>query len=237
MSNPNIQLINANAYDYIKKLQEDNVIVNHIITDPPYNISKDNNFNTLKGRKGIDFGEWDKNFDLLNWIPLYKQILDKNGSMIIFCSYLNISYIANELTKSGMIVKDVLVWQKTNPMPRNVDRRYVQDMEFAIWAINTKAKWVFKKDKNVPYLRGIFRHSIVSGKNRIHPTQKNVDLLKDILTIHTNENDLILDPFMGSGSMGIACNEMNRRFIGIELDEKNYKNTINLYNKLGLTIS
>ena len=230
----NIQLINANAYNYINKLQKDNIIVNHIITDPPYNISKENNFNTLKGRKGIDFGEWDKKFDLLSWISLYKEILDKNGSMIIFCSYLNISYIANELTKCGMIVKDVIVWQKTNPMPRNVNRRYVQDMEFAIWAVNAKAKWTFNKDESTPYLRGMFKHSIVSGKNRIHPTQKSVDLLKDILKIHTNENDLILDPFMGSGSMGIACSQTNRNFIGIELDEKNFKNTICLYEKLGL---
>lgn len=230
----NIQLIHANAYNYINELQKNNIIVNHIITDPPYNISKDNNFNTLKGRKGIDFGEWDKEFDLLSWIPLYKEILDKNGSIIIFCSYLNISYIANELTKCGMVVKDVIVWQKTNPMPRNVNRRYVQDMEFAIWAVNTKAKWTFNKNESVPYLRGIFKHSIVSGKNRIHPTQKSVDLLKDILNIHTNENDLILDPFMGSGSMGIACNQTNRNFIGIELDDKNFKNTIYLYEKLGL---
>ena len=143
-----MELFNADAYEQVKEFQKANLKVNHIITDPPYNISKDNNFSTMKNpRVGIDFGTWDHGeFDLYSWIPEYAKLLDKNGSMIIFCSYRYISYIINilESEDASMDVKDILVWQKSNPMPRNIARRYVQDMEFAIWAVKKKAKWVCK---------------------------------------------------------------------------------------------
>lgn len=75
-------------------------MVNHIITDPPYNISKDNNFHTLKSpRQGVDFGAWDKGFDLLSWIKDYVSTLDANESIIIFCSYLYMSDLINEKKK------------------------------------------------------------------------------------------------------------------------------------------
>ena len=62
----NYVIYNYDAYKFAKELKKENIVVNHIITDPPYNISKENNFSTLRDRKGIDFGEWDKGFDLLN---------------------------------------------------------------------------------------------------------------------------------------------------------------------------
>lgn len=220
-------IFKADAYDKINDLLEEGVEVDHIITDPPYNISQKNNFGTMENpRSGIDFGEWDQgDFDLYSWIPRYSKILKKDGSMIIFCSYRYISYIIDVLENksTGMIAKDILVWQKSNPMPRNINRRYVQDMEFAIWAVKKNAKWVFNKPKDVPYLRGIFNSSIVSGKEKLgHPTQKSIKLLDSIIKIHTNPGDLILDPFMGSGTTGEAALSNNREFIGIEYDDYYY---------------
>ena len=219
----NYKLYSGNAYTVIDKLIKENVKVNHIITDPPYNISHENNFNTLKRpRQGVDFGEWDKNFDLFSWIPKYEKILDKNGSMIVFCSYRYISFIIRTMEESNIDVKDVLIWKKSNPMPRNIERRYVQDMEFAVWGVKKSAKWIFNKDKNKPYMRSMFETSTVLGNERTnHPTQKSLQLMRDIIRIHTNENDVVIDPFMGSGTTGLACIEHNRKFIGIELD-KNY---------------
>lgn len=217
-----MKLYNADSYALIAQMRENKLRVHHIITDPPYNISKPNNFPSMRQRRqGVDFGVWDKGFDLVSWIPQYAEILDKNGSMIIFCSYRFISLIAQALESSNMLVKDILIWQKSNPMPRNTTRRYVQDLEFAVWAVKSGAKWVFNKPSDMPYLRSIFTHSLVSGKEKLgHPTQKSLKLMKDLIQIHTNPNEIVLDPFMGSGSTGAACLELGREFIGIEKDKK-----------------
>lgn len=217
----NYQIFNGDAYTMVKEFKQNGITVNHIITDPPYNISQDNNFNTLRNpRKGVDFGKWDKGFDLYSWIEDYSEILDKNGSMIIFCSYRFISHIIDKLESCGMVVKDTLIWKKSNPMPRNIERRYVQDTEFAVWAVKKNAKWTFNKPVNSSYLRSCFETSTVSGKEKTgHPTQKSLKLMDAIIKIHTNENDVILDPFMGSGSTGVACIKNKRKFIGIELEK------------------
>ena len=212
-------IINEDSKKYIQKLIKEKIIVNHIITDPPYNISKENNFYTLKNRQGVDFGEWDKGFDVCDWIKDYVKILDANGSIIIFCSYLYLSFIVQELNQNGMVVKDIIHWQKTNPMPRNVDRRYVSDVEYAIWAVKKGAKWVFHKDG--AYNRSIIQCAITSKNQRYgHPTAKPVELLEKIILTHTNENDLILDPFMGVGSTGVAALKNNRKFLGIEINKE-----------------
>lgn len=229
------ELICGDAYKVVNKLIDEKLVVNHIITDPPYNISKKNNFVTMKNpRKGIDFGEWDNGqFDLYSWIPKYTQILDKNGSIVIFCSYRFISYLVDVLEqKSGMEVKDVIIWQKTNPMPRNIERRYVQDMEFAIWAVKKKSKWVFNKPSEKSYLRSIYSSSLVSGTEKLgHPTQKSFKVLQEIIMVHTNPGDIILDPFMGSGTTGDAALSVGRKFIGVEMDKGYYKMTENRLKK------
>lgn len=227
------ELIHGNSYTIIKELIKNNVKVDHIITDPPYNISKSNNFNTMNNpRKGVDFGEWDKSFDLYNWITDYSKILNKNGSMIIFCSYRYISYIIDKLESSNMVVKDILIWKKSNPMPRNVSRRYVQDTEFAVWAVKEKAKWVFNKPNNISYLRSCYETSTVSGKERTnHPTQKSLKLMESIINIHTNPGEIIMDPFMGSGTTGIAAIKNNRKFMGIELESEYFDIALDRFRK------
>lgn len=105
-----------------------------VITDPPYNISVKNNFATM-GRTGIDFGDWDKGFDLLSWIDIASQKLTKNGGMIIFNDWKNLGDIARHCEKNGLVVKDIFRWVKDNPMPRNRDRRYITDSEYGVWVV------------------------------------------------------------------------------------------------------
>ncbi|MBQ8424717.1 MAG: site-specific DNA-methyltransferase [Clostridia bacterium] len=218
----NYKLYVGDSNEIIDSFIEKGLKVNHIITDPPYSISKKNNFGTLKKpRRGINFGDWDKNFDLFTWIPKYEQILDKNGSMIVFCSYRYISFIIKTMEECGLEVKDIIVWKKSNPMPRNIDRRYVQDMEFAIWAIKKGAKWTFNKLEGHKYMRSMYETSLVSGTEKTgHPTQKSLKLMKDLISVHTKENDLILDPFMGSGTTGLAALLLKRKFIGLEISKE-----------------
>lgn len=229
--NYTIYLDDANTI--VKQFAANKELFDAIITDPPYNISKQNNFSTLNTpRRGVYFGKWDDNFDILKWISEYTKLLKPNGSIIIFCSYLYISYIINELKNSNIDVKDVLVWRKKNPMPKNINRRYVQDMEFAVWGVKKGAKWVFNKPVDKPYLRSLFETSTVHGTERTkHPTQKSLDLMNQIIKIHTNENDVILDPFMGSGTTGVACLLNNRKFVGVELDKEYFEIALNRLKK------
>ena len=197
--------------------------VDAIITDPPYNISRDNNFKTMN-RAGIDFGEWDKDFDLVDWIKYCKPVLKKGGNIVIFNSWKNMSYIVDELERNNFEVKDLIRWKKTNPMPRNRDRRFITDYEVAVWAVKKGGKWTFNRLLET-YERPEIVCGVTSKKEKIdggHPTQKPVEVMEWLIKRLSNENDIILDPFMGSGSTGVACKNTNRKFIGIELDKDYY---------------
>lgn len=222
--NSDFSIYNEDSNVFIEELLKSNILVDHIITDPPYNISTENNFKTMRNpRSGINFGKWDHNFDLLNWIEDYSKLLKKDGSIIIFCSYKYLSFIVEKLESLSINVKDVLIWRKSNPMPRNLNRRYVQDMEFAIWGVKKNAKWVFNKPEEIPYLRSMFEAPVVSGYEKTgHPTQKSLVIMENLIKIHTNENQLIIDPFMGSGTTGVASIKLKRKFIGIEKDPRYY---------------
>ncbi len=169
------------------------------------------------GQAGIDFGEWDKNADIFTYINETKRVLNNNGSFIVFNSWQNLGDISRYAENLGFISKDIIRLEKSNPIPRNVNRRYVSDSEFAIWFVMPKAKWTFNR-QHEKYERPKFVASIEKG---FHPTQKSIKLMEWLIKIHSNENDIICDPFMGSGTTGVACMNLNRNFIGIELD-KNY---------------
>lgn len=191
-----------------------------ILTDPPYNLSRKNNFHTI-GRAGIDFGEWDKGFDLVGWIPIAVERLRVGGSVIIFNDWHNITLLSKELEACGCTVKEMIQWQKSNPMPRNRDRLYVTTCEFAIWAVKGKG-WTFNRQRS-NYENTIFKYPIVSAKDRVHPTQKPIELMQDLINIHSNANDVILDPFIGSGTTAIAALKTGRKFIGYEINEEYYR--------------
>lgn len=124
-----------------------------------------------------------------------------------------------------MLLKILFDGKKTNPMPRNRDRRYIVDYEFAIWAVEKHNKWIFNRQSSI-YDRSEIKMPIASRTEKkfgAHPTQKPVKLMGEFVLRHSNKNDIVLDPFMGSGSTGVACRNLNREFIGIELDETYFK--------------
>lgn len=218
-------LIYGDCISIMRNLIDEKISVDAIITDPPYNISKENNFSKLNTAKrtGIDFGQWDKNFDLFSWIIYADKLLKNGGNIIIFNSFLNIGNIAKTLENMNYSIKDLIRWIKPNPMPRNMKRRFVSDYELAIWCVKGNKKWTFNND-TTSYLRPEIKCPSPSGREKCnHPTQKPLYLMDNLIKIFTNENDIILDPFMGSGSTGVAAIKNNRNFIGIELD-KNYFN-------------
>ena len=204
-------IYNSDCKKLIDKMIKSSIIVDAIITDPPYNISRKNNFKTI-GRRGIDFGEWDKNFNQLDWLNNIDKILSKNGSLIIFNDWKNMGEISSFLETKNFIVKDLIRIVKPNPMPRNVNRRYVTDYEFALWAVRKKSKWTFNKEKDKNYLKPEYIGSVSIGDKRIHPTQKPKDAIINIIKTHTNIGDLIFDPFSGSGEISYRAYELNKKY-------------------------
>ena len=133
----------------------------------------------------MDFGEWDKNFDLFSYIDKVYKIVDKNGSFVVFNDWKNLGDISRYAESLGFVTKDMIRLEKTNPMPRNRDRRYITDFECAIWFTMPGAKWVFNRQSDA-YERPKYVGSIEKG---LHPTQKNLGLMEWLIKIHRNEND------------------------------------------------
>jgi site-specific DNA-methyltransferase (adenine-specific) len=199
--------------------------INLILTDIPYNISQKNGLGghdkkNNRNRVGIDFGDWDYGFDVKTLEVLQKK-LKPNGSIVIFSAFEQL----HELTEvfNECILKDKLIWEKSNPFVRNRDRRYISNIEFCSWFVKGK-KWTFNRQHGT-YESSVLKYPSESGGGQIryHPTQKNLKMMEYLLKIHSNENDLILDPFMGGGTTGVACVKNKRNFIGIEIDESYFQ--------------
>ena len=211
-----IKIYNEDYKKTIRRMKKEKIKIDAIITDPPYGVSRKHQLGySNMGRSGMNYGEWDYNFDQKKWIREAADLVKVGGTVIIFNDWKNLGMIAEQL---------IIRWIKKNPMPRNVERRYVNDCEFAIWAVKEGKPWTFNKPKKVGYLKPeIITGVVPGGKKRLHPTQKHLEVMEKLIEIHTNENDLVFDPFLGSGTTAIACKNLNRNMIGSEIDEKYYK--------------
>ncbi len=192
------RIYNEDYKKLIRRLKKEKIQVDAIITDPPYNVSRNHQLGfSNMGRSGMDYGKWDYDFDQKKWIRLASDLVKPGGTIIIFNDWKNLGDIAKQLEKCGFIVKDIIRWKKKNPMPRNVDRRYVTDCEYAIWAVKEGAKWTFNKPKEIGYLKAEIETGVVPGGNkRLHPTQKHMEVMEKLIDIHTNKGDTVLDLFL-----------------------------------------
>ena len=217
-----IKLYNGNCLEVMNEIPDGSIDM--VLTDIPFNISKENNFKTMKdrkGRNGIDFGEWDEGFDM-NILSKITPKIKLGGSLLTFHSFEQYRELQKILAE--LIFKDKIIWHKTNPMPRNRERRYISNVEIASWFVKPGAKWKFNRI-NDNYDGCVISYPSESGGGykRYHPCQKNVKMLEEFIKRHSDVNDVILDPFMGSGSTGVACKNTNRNFIGIELDKSYFE--------------
>lgn len=209
----------GDCIELIKQIENDSIDL--IIADPPYNVSRENNFTTMGSacRQWMDFGEWDKDFDTLGWIQHLPRVLKENANVVIFNARENLGDIKRECEKNNIYMKRCLVLNKSNPAPFNRDRMFVNDVEFAVWWIyNSKGKptkWTFNR-KN-PVEKCVIDTTVQSSK--LHPTMKDLKVIKYLVGLLSNEWDLVLDPFIWSWTTAVACKELNRNYIWFELDE------------------
>ena len=146
------------------------------------------------------------------------RLLSKDATVVIFNTFNNLAKTQDILEKQGLVYKDFLVMRKSNPMPRNRDRRYINSCEYALVMVVKDSKWVFNRQSET-YDSNVIETKVVSGKEKTsHTTQKSLDVISQLIKRHSNEGQLILDTFMGSGTTGLACKNLSRSFIGIELD-------------------
>lgn len=184
--------------------------VDFTLTDIPYNaVSRSSN-----GLQNLDKGKADiLTFDLQEFLESVLRIT--RNSVCIFCGKEQFSFIYDFFAKQKGTVRPI-IWEKSNLSPMNGQYIYLSGIEMGVWFKKSGAKVFNAHCKNT-----VFKYP--NGRSKLHPTEKNHDLLKDLIFDNTNENDIVFDPCMGSGSTGIVCVKNNRDFIGIELDE-NYFN-------------
>jgi site-specific DNA-methyltransferase (adenine-specific) len=199
-----------------------------ILTDFPYLISKNSNFNKGNDKyksKTNDFGEWDKvQLDLNFYLSQFHRVLKRGGKAIIFYDIWklgDIKRIAEELKFSQPRIG---IWNKTNPMPINSKSNYLSNSKEYFISI-TRHGWVgrsrSKSTFNSEYDGGVYNHPTISGNEVLgHSTQKPESLFKDLILKHSNQGDLILDPFIGSGTTAKVCEDTDRNCIGIENDQE-----------------
>lgn len=109
-------LLHGDCLELMKDLPDNSVDL--VLTDPPYNIARKNNFNTM-GRSGIDFGDWDHDADILSWIGQAGRVLKPTGTIVVFSSWFEFGHIKEQFNKNDITEKDLFRWIKSNPMPRN----------------------------------------------------------------------------------------------------------------------
>lgn len=224
-------------YDYIKQgdcleLMKEipDGSVDLIVTDPPYLISKKSNFDVggswnnatdkscRKTPPKTDFGEWDKQeLDLNSILQTLYLKLKNGGTAIIFYDMWKMQELKESAEKNKFKQFRLCRWDKTNPVPVNSKLNYLSNAsEYFISVVKGK-KPKFKSE----YDKGIYSFPICSGRERTsHPTQKPLQLIQQIIEKHSDEGDIILDPFLGSGTTAVAAVNTNRHYIGFELDEK-----------------
>src|SRR5574344_16295 len=184
-----------------------------LLTDIPYDkVSRESNGLRNLDKKTADVGTF-----VLN--DVLEKIYESADIFIIFCGNEQYSFIYDWFNKKVQKKQGTvrqLIWAKTNPSPMNGEYVYLSGTENAVW---------FKKSGtgklNCKCKKNFFLHS--TGSSRFHPTEKNHKLLEELILDNTNENDLIVDVCMGSGSTGIVAIKNKRNFFGVELDE-NYFN-------------
>lgn len=221
----NIKLFNDDCLSVFKHLQDESIDL--FITDCPYKIvsggctnikRKDDCGGMLNKRntfiqEDVKTGKMFKHNDIKfsDWLPDVYRVLKEGSHCYIMINARNLKDLQVEAEKVGFIFQNIIVWDKGNATP---NKYYMNAYELILMLRKGRAKNINDMGtKNILNIK-----NIIGTKN--HPTEKPVELMEILVKNSSNEGDLVLDCFMGTGSTGVACKNLNRDFIGIEIDEK-----------------
>lgn len=217
-------LLWADSKNVIKRIPDDSI--DFILTDPPYNLSKHSTGNIPLPKREInnDIAKWDLvEFNPEEWVNDFIRILKPTGNLFIFTSYNQIGRWYN-LLDHKFDTSNFMVWHKTNPVPKIFKAGFLNSCEMIFTCWNKKHTWNFISQAE---MHNFIESPICMRPERLsspkHPTQKPVSILKKMIKIATNKNDIVFDPFMGVGSTGVAALELDRRFIGVEINKEYFE--------------
>lgn len=208
--------------------------IDHCITDPPYNMSKPRGLSWAFSSHVTMNEKWDiySRQDYLSfckqWLTEVCRVVRDNGNIFVFGSFHNIYDIGHLIHEMDLKIINSIVWFKPNAQPNITCRMLTESTEHIIWACNgnksSAKKWVFnykiaKQLNGDKQMRNMWSFPYPSKSERKygkHPSQKPLDLLERIIRVATNENDIILDCFSGSGTTGVAAKRLQRKWVLID---------------------
>ena len=202
-------IMHGDCLELMKDIPDNSIDL--ILTDPPYGIDFQSNYRKSK------FGKI-KNDCSVNsaWLDEAKRVLKDTGAIYCFTRW-DVYPEWLEQFNSRFKVKNCIVWFKRGGGLGDLKKGYIYNHEFVIYCPEKNHRLNGKRRNDV------FEFSKDAPTTYVHPTQKPVDLLREIIERSSNVGDTVLDCFMGSGSTGVACVNAGRRFIGMELDEKYFE--------------
>lgn len=231
-----VSIIQGNSLELLKEMKAESIDV--IATDPPFFLS--NGGITCQSGKmvSVDKGDWDKT-DSMTMDEFYyqflqeaKRILKPNGTIWVFGTMHNIFSLGSIMQQMEFKILNNITWQKTNPAPNLSCRMFTHSTETIIWAKkNKKSKHFFdyqlmKEINNGKQMKDVWTTSTTKKSEKSfgkHPTQKPLEIMNKIILASTKEGDIILDPFMGSGTTLVSAKRLGRRAIGIDLENEYIK--------------
>ncbi len=236
------KIINGDTLEELKKIPRETFDL--IFADPPYNLQLKSEL-TRPDRSKVSAvnDKWDqfKNFKKYDdftceWLSECKRILKKDGAIWVIGTYHNIFRVGTIIQNLGFWILNDVIWNKNNPMPNFRGTRFTNAHETLIWASKSeKSKYTFnyqslkclnddlqmRSNWNLPICNGSER--LKKDGKKIHSTQKPEALLHRILLATSNKNDLILDPFLGSGTTAAVAKKLGRNYCGIEKEKIYFK--------------
>jgi site-specific DNA-methyltransferase (adenine-specific) len=206
-------LLQGDCLELMKTMSDSSVDM--VLTDPPYGMDYQSNRRTATDK----FKKITKDNDL-GWIDDFcvelHRVMKDDSAAYVFCSWHKVDVFKAALERHFK-VKNLLVWVKNNHGSGDLKGAYAPKHEFIFFVHKGRS---LLRDGRRP---DILEYSKVSGSNMVHPTEKPVEMLERLIKDSSDVDDRIFDPFMGSGTTGIAAKNLNRSFVGIELDEEYFR--------------